>query len=203
MGLTLGFASYGYCFSMFTNWLPGYLVATMHMSVLKSATFTVIPWSCATIADVVCGGWLIDHLIRRGNDETVVRKTILILGMLTGTAVFGTAFTTNTTWALVWVTISLCGLATAAPAGWAIPSLIAPRGGTGRVGSIMNFMNAMMGVISPIVTGYIVTVTGSFSGAFVIAGLVLGFGILSYAFLLGRIEPVPDPVPAGGSVARA
>jgi MFS transporter, ACS family, D-galactonate transporter len=194
-GLTLGFASYGYCFSMFVNWLPGYLVATMHMSVLKSATFTIIPWSCATIADVVAGGWLIDWFIRRGHDETAVRKTILIAGMVTGTAVFGTAFTTSTRWALVWVTISLCGLATAAPAGWAIPSLIAPRGGTGTVGSIMNCVNATMGVISPIVTGYIVAVTGSFSGAFLVAGTVLAFGIGCYAFLLGRIQPLPDPVP--------
>ena len=202
-GLTLGFAAYGYCFSMFVNWLPGYLVATMHMSVLKSATFTVIPWSCATVADVVCGGWLIDWLIRRGHDETVVRKTILIAGMVTGTAVFGTAFTSNTGWALVWVTISLCGLATAAPAGWAIPALIAPRGGTGTIGSIMNCVNATMGVISPIVTGAIVAASGSFSGAFLVAGTVLAFGIACYAFLLGRIQPVPDPVPRDGRDAAA
>ena len=30
------------------------------------------------------GGWLIDHLIMRGHDETRVRKTVLVTGMLFG-----------------------------------------------------------------------------------------------------------------------
>lgn len=69
-GLTIGFAAYGYSFYLFLTWLPNYLVQSMHMSILKSAGFTAIPWVCATIADLVVGGWLIDHLIARGYDET-------------------------------------------------------------------------------------------------------------------------------------
>jgi MFS transporter, ACS family, D-galactonate transporter len=61
------------------------------------------------------------------------------------------------------------------------------------VGSIMNTANASLSSTSPIITGYIVTVTGSFSYAFVVAAVILVIGILCYAFILGRIEPVPDP----------
>jgi len=88
-GLTIGFAAYGYSFYLFLTWLPNYLVQSMHMSILKSAGFTAIPWICATIAGLGIGGWLIDHLIARGYDETPVRKTVLVLGMLLGLAVFG------------------------------------------------------------------------------------------------------------------
>jgi hypothetical protein len=56
-------------FYLFLTWLPNYLVETMHMSILKSAGFTAIPWACATVADLVVGGWLIDHLIARGHAE--------------------------------------------------------------------------------------------------------------------------------------
>ena len=35
----------------------------------------------------------------------------------------------------------------------------------------------------------------SFSGAFLVAGIVLLVGILAYGFMLGRIEPIPDPEP--------
>ncbi len=191
-GLTIGFGAYGYSMNLFTSWLPTYLVQTMHMNIIRSATFTMIPWSFATITDLAIGGWAIDFFIKRGNDETVVRKTILVLGMLTGLMVFGAVFTTDRFWALLWITISLCGLAAAAPAGWSIPSLIAPRGGNGTVGGIMNFLNSIMGITSPIVTGFIVLKTGSFSSAFVVAGVVLVIGIFSYVFVLGRIEPVPD-----------
>ncbi|MGN6666769.1 MAG: MFS transporter, partial [Trinickia sp.] len=145
-GLTIGFAAYGYSFYLFLTWLPGYLVQTMHMSILKSAGFAAIPWAVATVADLVVGGWLIDHLIARGRDETRVRKAVLVCGMVLGLAVFGATLTTNPLWAIVWISIALGGLAAAAPVGWSLPSLIAPKGGVGTIGGIMNFVNNLMGV---------------------------------------------------------
>jgi MFS transporter, ACS family, D-galactonate transporter len=195
-GLTIGFAAYGYSFYLFLTWLPNYLVQSMHMSILKSAGFTAIPWICATIAGLGVGGWLIDHLIARGYDETPVRKTVLVVGMLLGLAVFGATVTTNPVWAIVWISVALSGLAAASPVGWSIPSLIAPRGGTGTIGGIMNFLNNMMGVVAPVTTGYIVGATGSFVGAFLAAGIVLVIGIVAYVFILGRLEPIADPPPA-------
>jgi MFS transporter, ACS family, D-galactonate transporter len=192
-GLTIGFAAYGYSFYLFLTWLPNYLVQSMHMSILKSAGFTAIPWICATVAGLGVGGWLIDHLIARGYDETPVRKTVLVVGMLLGLAVFGATVTTDPVWAIVWISVALSGLAAASPVGWSIPSLIAPRGGTGTIGGIMNFLNNMMGVVAPVTTGYIVGATGSFVGAFLAAGIVLVIGIVAYVFILGRIEPIADP----------
>jgi ACS family D-galactonate transporter-like MFS transporter len=49
-----------------------------------------------------------------------------------------------------------------------------------------------MGIVAPIVTGFIVLKTGSLSSAFVVRGVVLIVGMFSYVFVLGRIEPVPD-----------
>jgi sugar phosphate permease len=194
-GLTIGFAAYGYSFYLFLTWLPNYLVQSMHMSILKSAGFSAIPWIFATIADLVVGGWLIDHLIARGYDDTRVRKTVLVTGMLLGLCVFGATLTTDPVWAIVWISIALSGLSAAAPVGWSIPSLIAPQGGTGTIGGIMNFLNNLMGVVAPITTGYIVGATHSFAGAFLVAGVVLLVGIIAYVFILGRIEPIPDAPP--------
>ncbi len=192
-GLTIGFAAYGYSFYLFLTWLPNYLVQTMHMSILKSAGYAAIPWLCATVADIAVGGWLIDALIDNGHDETTVRKTVLVSGMMLGLAVFGATATTDPVWAIVWISIALSGLAAAAPVGWSIPSLIAPRGGTGSIGGIMNFFNNMMGAAAPIATGYIVAMTHSFTGAFLAAGIMLIIGIVAYVFILGRLDPIADP----------
>lgn len=196
-GLSLGFAAYGYCFYLFLTWLPGYLVQTMHMSILKSAGYAAIPWLCATVADLVVGGWLIDHLIARGRDENLVRKSVLLVGMTAGLAVFGATTTTDPVIAITWISIALSGLAAAAPVGWSLPSLIAPQGGVGTVGGIMNFANNMMGAVAPIVTGIIVGQTQSFTNAFIVAGVVLLLGMASFLFLLGRIEPLPEPPTRG------
>jgi hypothetical protein len=48
-------------------------------------------------------------------------------------------------------------------------------------------------VVAPIVTGYIVAATASFSAAFIAAAIVLVIGIAAYIFMLGRIDPIPEP----------
>ncbi len=199
-GLTIGFAAYGYSFALFLTWLPGYLETSMHMNVLKSAGYAAIPWAFATISDLAVGGWLVDAWIARGADETRARKTVLVGGMVLGLAVFGAAFTTNPLWAIFWITVSLSGLAASAPVGSSIVSLIAPRGGTGTIGGIVNFINNLSAIVAPIATGFIVAASGSFAGAFLVAGVVLVVGIFFYVVVLGRIEPVPDP---GGKLSAA
>jgi MFS family permease len=192
-GLTIGFSAYGYSFYLFLTWLPGYLVKTFHMNIMKSAGYAAIPWSVATISDLIVGGWLVDYLISRGGDETRVRKTVLLVGMCMGLAVFGATQTTDLRWALFWISIALGGLAFAAPVGWSLPSLIAPRGGVGTVGGIMNCANNLMGIAAPIVTGVIVGSTNSFTLALIVAVVILAIGIFSFAFVLGKVEPIPEP----------
>ena len=193
-GLSIGFAAYGYCFFFFLTWLPGYLVQTQHMDLLASGRLAAIPWACATVSGLLIGGRLIDHLIAKGCDETRVRRGVLLAGMCTGVVVVGAMYTTNPTVAIVWISVALSGLAAASAVCWSLPSLIAPKGAVGTLGGVMNFANNMMGVVAPIVTGYILSTTHSFANAFAVAGLVLLAGIVSFALLLGRIEPLPEPV---------
>lgn len=192
-GLAIGFGAYGYSFYLFLTWLPDYLVRTMHRGILASAGFAAIPWACASAADLLVGGWLINFLVSRGRDETRVRKAVLVIGMCAGVAVLGATAASTPGVALMWISIALTGLSAAAPVAWSLPSLISPKGGVGTVGGIMNFSNNMMGVVAPIVTGFVVGRTHSFVDAFLVAGLVLLVGVASFVFLLGRIEPLPEP----------
>ena len=192
-GLTIGFAAYGYSFYLFLTWLPSYLVKTQHWDILKSGLYTAIPWAVATVTDLVIGGWLVDYLIGKGYEPTRVRKTLIVIGMLMGLAIVGATTTTDPNVATVYISIALGGLAFSAPIGWSIPSIIAPKGSVGTVGGIMNFVNNLMGVVAPIVTGYIVGTTQSFTNAFLTAAAVLVVGIIFYVFVLGKIEPIPEP----------
>ncbi|MHB2017646.1 MAG: MFS transporter [Candidatus Xenobia bacterium] len=191
--LVLGFGAYGFVFYMFLSWLPGYLIHDLHMTALKGGMALALPWLVATITDVTIGGWLVDSLIERGHDSTRVRKGLFVAGMLVGLAVLGAACTRNPAWAIFWISISLGGLAFAAPIGWSLPGLIAPRGMVGTVGGVMNFACNLMGMAAPIVTGYIVSTTHSFAAAFMVATAVLLAGVLGFLALLGRVEPIPEP----------
>jgi hypothetical protein len=51
------------------------------------------------------------------------------------------------------------------------------------------------GVIGPVVTGFIVAQTGSFKMALVFSAVLGVLGILNYAFLLRKIEPIRAAMP--------
>jgi MFS transporter, ACS family, D-galactonate transporter len=192
LGLVAGFAAYNYCFYLFLYWLPSYFSA-LHMNLQHSILFTSVPWLFGTVTDLVVGGWLVDHLIARGYDQSKVRKTVLVCGTALGLSVAGAMFTSNPVVAAFWISLSLGGLSAAAPVGWSLPSLIAPRDSVGKVGGILNFGNQLAGIAAPILTGYFAGPSNSFSRAFAAASLILLTGICGYLFLLGRIEPVPEP----------
>src|SRR5207248_3986175 len=191
-GLTLGFSCYNYAFNLFLVWLPGYLQTQLHASVLKSGLYLIIPWLVATATDVLIGGVLVDRLITQGSDPTKVRKVLFTVGMLLGVAAIGAAFTTNVNVAITWLTISLGGLAFAAPIAWSVPSLIAPKGTVGTVGGIMNFLGNLAGIVAPIVAGIVADRVG-FAPNFLITGAILIVGLFCFLFLLGRIEQIEAP----------
>jgi len=192
-GLVLGFASYNYTFYLLLTWLPSYLSAAHHIDLRHSVVFTSLPWFFATILNILVGGWLVDKMIQRGHDSSLVRRSILIAGTALGLGVLGAAYAQSITVALIWISIAIGGLSSASPVGWSIPSLIAPRESVGTLGGILNFGNQLSAITAPIATGYIVQATHSFFWAFGVAAAFLIVGIAGYAFLLGRIETIPEP----------
>jgi len=192
LGLVLGFFGYNYCFYLLLYWMPSYFSA-LHLDALHSVLYTSVPWLVATATDLLVGGWLVDVLVKRGHKETLVRQTVLIVGTAFGIAIAGAMSTRNPAVAMLWISIALGGLSAAAPVGWSVPSLIAPRDSVGKVGGILNLGNQIAGICSPIVTGYLAETAHSFSSAFAVAAGILVFGIAAYIFLLGKIEQLPEP----------
>jgi ACS family D-galactonate transporter-like MFS transporter len=193
-GLALGWGAYNYTFFLLLTWLPSYLSVSLHMDLFHSVFYTSVPWLFATFTDVLVGGWLVDALIQRGYDANVVRQTVMVGGMVFGLAIFGAARAHTPVVALIWISLALGGLAAAAPVAWTVPSLISPRESVGTLASVVNFCGQIAAISAPIITGYIVSGTRSFAAAFVTATVILLLGIVGYVFLLGRIEPIPEPV---------
>ena len=196
VGLALGFGSYNYVFYLLLTWLPSYLSSALHIDLLHSFLYTGVPWLVATATDMAVGGWLVDTLIQRGWDADRVRRVVLVGGTALGMGIVGAAHAHTAERALVWITISIGGLAAAAPVGWSIPSLIAPRDSVGKVGGIVNFSCQISGIAAPIITGYLVAARHSFAWAFGASAVYLLIGIAAYIFLLGRIEPIASEQPS-------
>jgi ACS family D-galactonate transporter-like MFS transporter len=192
-GLALGFASYNYTFYLLLAWLPSYLSTALHIDLFHSVLYSSVPWLFAGVVDLCIGGLLVDALIKRGWNAVRVRQVVLVGGTSLGLGIFGATQSLTPGAAVFWISVSLGGLSAASPVGWSIPSLIAPRESVGTLGGIMNLANQLAGITAPIATGYILHATHSFSWAFGAAAAFLVIGIAGYIFLLGRIEPIPEP----------
>ncbi|HEX6771135.1 MAG TPA: MFS transporter [Acidobacteriaceae bacterium] len=192
-GLFIGYGAYNYVFYLLLTWLPTYLAVSLHINLMHSFLYTGVPWLIATATDLLAGGWLVDALMQRGFSSTVVRQTILIVGMLMGMGILGAAHASTPGVALFWISVSIGGLAATAPVSWSLPALVAPPGAVGRVGGIMNLSSQISAIAAPVITGYLYAHTRSFAAAFSVPLLYLFAGIAGYIFLLGRIEPIPAP----------
>lgn len=190
VGAALGSGAYNYCFYLLLTWLPVYLERGVHLDAHRAVLLSGIPWIVAAAADFFIGGLLVDALLRRGRDADRVRRTVLLGGTALGLFIFAPALTHASGAVVICLSLGLGGLAAAAPIVWTLPSLLAPPGGSGRVGSLLNFIAQIAAISAPIATGYISRETHSFTLAFVVAGTLLLLGLASYSVLLGRIEPV-------------
>ena len=189
-GAALGSGAYNYCFYLLLTWLPVYLERGTRLSQHTALLLSGLPWILAAVADFLIGGVLVDALLRGGRNPDLVRRSVLLGGTALGLLVCAPAFSSSAKPVLVCLSLAMSGLAAAAPVVWTMPSLLAPPGGVGRVGSIMNFTNQIAAIVAPVATGYIRVSTHTFGAAFALAGVILFGGLLSYVFLLGRIEQV-------------
>ncbi len=187
-GLTIGYFAYAFAFFLYVTWLPSYVARAFHVGIFQTAIAAGIPWIIAGLAGLLIGGKLVD--------ATGMRMPILIIGMLLGLATFGVASAHDQNVSLICVTVAIFGLGMSGPVAWSLPSLIAPRGRVGAVASMMNFAGALGAIVAPISAGYLLEHTPDFEYVFFTAGIVMVIGILSYVFLLGRVEPAATE-PAG------
>lgn len=190
-GLSLGLAGAGYVLWMLLTWLPGYMQKSMDQSILQSGIYAAVPALAMFISELTIGGWWVDRVIGRGANADKVRKGVIVVGMLVALLTVGAAFSHSATTAIIWIAAGSAGIALVYVTSNSLPALIAPEGSAGSLAAIVNCVNLLAGVAAPIATGMVVDITGSFAFAFIIGGVALVGGLLSYLFLMGRLEPIP------------
>lgn len=198
-GIAFGQMGYLYAYFFFVSWLPGYLVLERKMTLLESGIAAALPFWVGMLG-TLGGGWLGDHLIQRGVTTTVSRKSIIGAGLMTATVLVVVAAYTAQSWLAV-ALLSLCVASLRLTTGSvnSLPIDLAPPAAVASLTSIQNVFGSIGGLLAPIVTGRIVTLTGSFVTSLLVAGGMALFGAISYLFIMGDIRK-DSITPAGSSV---
>jgi len=189
--MVLGQMGTAYTYFFFMSWFPSYLMFERNMTLLRTGIFTGSPFLLETVG-VVGGGWLGDHLIRRGVSRTASRKGMIATGLTMATIlVVSAAFITQTWLAVTLLTLCMGFLRMTTASANSVPIDLAPPGAVASLASIQNFAGNISGLLAPIATGFIVGTTGSFFFALLVAGGMALMGACSYLFIVGPLETLP------------
>ncbi|WP_186156640.1 D-galactonate transporter [Burkholderia gladioli] len=170
----------------FITWFPIYLVKGRGMSIVELGLLATVP-AIAGFVGGIAGGFLSDRMLRRAASLSVARKTPFVAGMLLASCLLLCNFVQSPYTVVALMSLAIFGKGLAA-VNWAVVSDTSPPERVGVAGGLFNLFGSLAGIVTPIVIGYAVQITGSFTGAmyFVAAhGLI---GALSYLFLVGRIR---------------
>jgi len=134
------------------------------------------------------GGWLADRLVRLGWNQTRVRKSMITAGFASGLCLIPAALVVNLTASVVLLAAgSLVGLASANLL--VVFQSCAPPKEVGMWVGVGNFIGNIGGVLSPLVTGLLISATGSYVPGFALAPVILVAGLLAYWFIVGELKP--------------
>ncbi|WP_346829011.1 MFS transporter [Pseudomonas abietaniphila] len=169
----------------FLTWFPTYLIEERHLTMVKVGIFAVLPFIGATVG-VLLAGFIADWMIRRGVSLSFARKLPLVVGSALGMSIMLVNFTDSNELCIALLTIAFFAQGIASSS-WAAVSEVAPKELIGLTGGITSLAANIGGIVTPIVIGQILHLTGNFAWAFWFIGGMACIGTLSYSLLLGRI----------------
>jgi MFS family permease len=190
--VTIVMFAYGWSYWVFVSWLPLYFANQHHTDLKKSALLTSIPFLAGLVGNTV-GGVGSDLILKRTGRHRLARCSIVAVSLL-GTAVFLAPCLfiddLNTVVALLAASMFFLEL-TIAPM-YAIPMDISREyAGLGSAYIIMGV--AIAGIVSPVVFGWLIDLTGNWNVPFATGVVILVMG----AAVVGVLRPdVPLVIPA-------
>jgi predicted MFS family arabinose efflux permease len=187
-GISLGLMGYLYAYFFFVTWLPGYLVIQRHMTIMNSGLVASLPFWLGMVG-TLGGGWLGDYLTKRGVSTMVSRKSIIGAALGASTVfVIAAAYVEQSWLAVALICLCMGSLRMATGSAYSLPIDLAHGSVVGKLTSLQSLIGNIGGLMAPIATGYIVSATGSFTGALVAAGAMASFGAVCFIFLTGDLE---------------
>jgi D-galactonate transporter len=198
LSTALAFFGYSYLLFFFLSWFPTYLSTAQHLSIKDLGFVTAIPWTIG-FGGLLLSGFVCDYLFKITGKALFSSKAVLVGGLLTAALCVALAGQVETvTAAVALMATSVFAMYMTGTTYWKIilDSVEKPR--VGGVAGFVHFIANCAGFLAPLVTGFLVQGTGSFTAAFVFAGAFAIIGAIAVAIFVKPIAGVigDDALPA-------
>jgi ACS family glucarate transporter-like MFS transporter len=157
---------------MLLTWLPTYMQQAKGLSLMNAGFVSAVPFGAAAVMSIVLGK--VGDLRLSSADVHSGRRRSMVALMLMGPALMLLVPFLDNLWAIVAV------LSVASSMGWTasatnfalVTDLVRNSADVGKVTSITVLGGNSFGILGPIVTGYVLQLTGGFNATFAVAGLL-------------------------------
>lgn len=178
-----------YMYIMFVSWLPSYLVMERGFTMLKMGWYVSIPW-IVTFCALPLVGILSDTLVRRGMSITNARKGVIIGGHLIASLVVFAVYTDSPLIAIVLMTTAVAAESAASTMLLVATAEVAPKKVSGAVIGFVNTAGGLAGIVAPVITGVLLSITGNFQQAFLVSSVFIIIAALTMWKGVGKIEQI-------------
>jgi MFS family permease len=182
---------YGWTLWLFLSWIPSFFYQNYHQNLTPSAFYSAGVFLAGVIGDTL-GGVLSDRILKRTGNRAAARRNVIVAGMLGGFLfLIPVMLVDDVNVAAVSLAAAFFAVELVVAPIWAVPMDIAPRY-SGSASGMMNFGFGVAGIISPLVFGYLIDRTGSWTLPFAgsIGLLLLGAAL---AFRMHPDKPFEWP----------
>jgi MFS family permease len=164
--VTIVYFCYGWTLWLFLTWIPQYFLHSQNLDLKKMAVFSSVVFFAGVVGDSL-GGVVTDRIYARTGNLNRARSLMVAVCMgLTCLSLLPLMFSHDLTTSLVCLSAGFFFAEMTIGPMWAVPMDIAPHA-SGTASGIMNTGSALAAIISPVVGGYLIDVTGNWQLPFV------------------------------------
>jgi ACS family glucarate transporter-like MFS transporter len=168
-----------YSLYLYLSWLPNYLQTSRGLSVMDSGLYTSVPFFIATVVNIIVN-WLGDVLMSAEAVRSGLRRYLVAICLVLTASGLLIPYVQSLPVIIILISITV-SFANAGPAANATltSDLLRSPADAGRAFAFLVLGGNVFGLIAPIATGYLVAASGSFSSAFIAAGVLalIGAGV--------------------------
>jgi MFS family permease len=182
-GMMLGWGGINYTVWLYLAWLPGYLQEQRHLSLARTGVVAAVPFLAGALG-MWASGAVSDWLQHRGVALTTVHRRNIVAGMVVSAlSTFLVARSASTVEAVAGISGALFCIHFAGTSGLGYVQTVSPLRYVGSVFALQNFASFMIASAAPVLTGWLLDKTHSFTLALGVCSGVALLGALSYATL--------------------
>jgi MFS family permease len=201
--VTLTYFCYGWSLWLYLNWLPLFFKNNYNLDIKNSALFASGVFFAGVVGDSL-GGILSDRILNKTGDVRLARLSVMVTGFAGALlSLLPILFIHDITIVALCLSGGFFFAELVIGPIWSVPMDIAPKY-SGTAAGLMNTGSALAAIVSPLVAGYVIDVTGNWYLPFLMSmGLLLLGGFC--AFLMHPETPfeTTDSIEAAGRPVAA